>query len=90
MYSDQINHLELYQGVKCRLGQKVGGRARESKTSWFLLHVVAIFLFFFSFLLRLRCNGNGWVLGIVCGYLAIRLLLLLKTAFTELDLHSFC
>ena len=35
MYSAQINHLELYQAVKCRLGQKVGGRARESKLHGF-------------------------------------------------------
>ena len=58
------------------------------------LIVCFFFLSLFSFLLRLKvkegCNGNGWVLGIVCVYLAIKFLLPLKTAFTELDLHSFC
>ena len=65
----------------------------KDRTSSFLIHVVAIFLSL-VFLLRLEvkegCNGNGWVLGIVYVYLAIKFLVPLKTAFTELDLHSFC
>lgn len=79
---------ELYLEEKARLGHMVGGGARGRKTSWIFKYVITIFLSFPSLLLK-QGVMHGWVLGLVWGYLEIKLLLLLKNAFTELELQSF-